>query len=172
MDILVAAQRRGVQDLARRRTMATRTTKKPTAKKPTAKKPTAKKPTAKKPASRELVVATWRRPAQATKPTVSAARLRELVEEATVDAYGEDEQRVGLLTMIQDHLEVPFETDVLGVRVQVTGVDFNDADEIVAICKRGTQVQRIPVVDLPLPKPSPEGFEWIEAYRFYQRGGG
>jgi hypothetical protein len=29
-----------------------------------------------------------------------------------------------------------------------------------------------PVVDLPLPKPPPEGFEWIEAYRFYQRGGG
>lgn len=74
--------------------------------------------------------------------------------------------------MIQDNLAVPFETDVLGVPVQVTGVDFNDANEIVAICKRGAQVQRIPVVDLPLPKPPPEGVEWIEAYRFYQRGDG
>jgi hypothetical protein len=61
---------------------------------------------------------------------------------------------------------------VLGVPVQVTGVDFNDAEEIVAFCKRGPRVQRIPVVDLPLPKPPPEGYEWIEAYRFYQHGGG
>jgi hypothetical protein len=145
--------------------MATRSTQ------PT-KKPAAKKGTAKKPAASKLVVATGRRPTQATRPKVSTARLRELVEEATVDAYNEDEQRVGFLTMIQDNLDVPFETEVLGVPVQVTGVDFNDAEEIVAICKRGAQVQRIPVVDLPLPKPPPEGFEWIEAYRFYQCGGG
>jgi Calcium binding len=137
-----------------------------------AKKPAAKKPTAKKPAATKLVVATLRRPTHAAKLTVSKARLKELVEEATVDAYNEDEQRVGFLTMIQDHLDVPFEIEVLGVPVQVTSVDFNDAEEIVAICERGAQVQRIPVVDLPLPKPPPEGFEWIEAYRFFQHGGG
>lgn len=136
------------------------------------KKTAAKKTTAEKPAASKLVVATRRREAQAARPKISAARLKELVDEATVNAYNEDEQRVGFLTMIQDNLAVPFETDVLGVPVQVTGVDFNDANEIVAICKRGAQVQRIPVVDLPLPKPPPEGVEWIEAYRFYQRGGG
>jgi hypothetical protein len=136
----------------------------------TTKKAAAKETTTKKRAAGKLVVATSRRPAQATRPKVSAARLKELVEEATVDAHDEDEQRVGFLTMIQDNLEVPFEAEVLGVPVQVTGVDFNDADEIVAICKRGAHVQRIPVADLPLPEPPPEGFEWIEAYRFYQRG--
>lgn len=136
------------------------------------KKTAAKKTTTKNPAAGKLVVATVRRPAQAARPKVDKARLKELVEEATVDAYSEDEQRTGFLTMIQDHLEVPFETEVLGVPVQVTSIDFNDADEIVAICTRGAQVQRIPVVDLPLPKPPPEGFEWIEAYRFYQHGGG
>jgi hypothetical protein len=130
------------------------------------------KTTAKKPAASKLVVATGRSPALAGKPKVNKARLKELIEEATVDAYNEDEQRVGFLTMIQEHLDVPFETEVLGVPVLVTGVDFNDAEEIVAICKRGAQVQRIPVVDLPLPKPPPEGFEWIEAYRLYQHGGG
>jgi hypothetical protein len=134
--------------------------------------PAPKKTTAKKPAASKLVVGTRRSPAQAAGPTVSAARLEELVEEATADAYNEDEQRVGFLTMLQDHLDVPFETEVLGVPVQVTSVDLNDAEEIVAICKRGAQVQRIPVVDLPLPEPPPEGFEWIEAYRFHQHGGG
>ncbi|AUX37657.1 MULTISPECIES: hypothetical protein [Sorangium] len=128
--------------------------------------------TAKKSAGSELTIATRRGSARATRPNTSTARLKELVEEATVDAYNEVERRIGFLTMIQEHLGVPFETDVLGAPVQVTGVDFNDADEIVAICKRGALVQRIPVVDLPLPKSPPEGFEWIEAYRFYQRGGG
>ncbi|WP_437763428.1 calcium-binding protein [Sorangium sp. So ce281] len=137
----------------------------------TTKKLAAARSTAKKSAASELVVAPRRRPAQGTRPKVGTARLRKLIEEATVDAYNEEEQRVGFLTMIQEHLGVPFETDVLGVPVQVTGVDFNDADEIVAICKRGALVQRIPVVDLPLPKSPPDGFEWIEAYRFYQRGG-
>ena len=132
----------------------------------TTKKAATKETTTKKLAASKLVVATSRRPAHATKPKVSAARLEELVEEATVDAYDEDEQRVGFLTMLQDNLEVPFETEMLGVQVQIVGVDFNDADEIVAICKRGAHVQRIPVVDLPLPEPPPEGFEWIEAYRF------
>ncbi|WP_441290421.1 calcium-binding protein [Sorangium sp. KYC3313] len=140
--------------------MATRTTKKLAATRSTAKESTAS----------QLMVATRRRPARATRPKVSTARLKELIKEATVDAYNETEQRVGFLAMIQEHLGVPFETDVLGVPVQVTGIDFNDADEIVAICKRGELVQRIPVVDLPLPKSPPEGFEWIEAYRF-QRGG-
>lgn len=45
----------------------------------------------------------------------SKRRLEELVEEALVDAYGEDEQRTALFTMIEEHLAVPFEAEVLGV---------------------------------------------------------
>jgi hypothetical protein len=37
-----------------------------------------------------------------------------LVEEATTDAYGDDEQLAGFAVMIGDNLEVPFETTVLG----------------------------------------------------------
>jgi hypothetical protein len=78
----------------------------------------------------------------------------------------------GTVQVRAEGLDVPFETEVLDVAVQVIGIDFNDAEEIVAECKRGARVQRIPVLDLPLPKPPPEGFEWIEAYRFFRRGVG
>jgi Calcium binding len=149
-------------------TRSARTVTKPVA----AKKPAMKTLAATKTAGKKLVVATLRRPAPTVKTTLTKARLKELVEEAIVDAHDEDEQRAGFLTMIQDNLDVPFETEVLGVPVHVTSIGFNDAEEIVAICKRGAHVQRIPVVDLPLPKPPPEGFEWIEVYRFFQRGGG
>jgi hypothetical protein len=102
---------------------------------------------------------------------LSARQLDALIEEAIVDAYGESEQRVGFLTMLEEHLAVPFETDIVGVTVRVEKVDLNDADEIVAVCRRGRQRQRIPILNLPLPSPPPPGWEWIEAYRRWARGG-
>jgi hypothetical protein len=97
--------------------------------------------------------------------------LTALIEEAIVDAYGESEQRVGFLTMLEEHLSVPFATEILGTPVRVERVDLNDAEEIVAICRRGRLRQPIPILDLPLPSPPPPGWEWIEAYRHWARGG-
>ena len=90
-----------------------------------------------------------------------------MVEEAIVDAYGDAEQRAGLFTLIDEHLELPFETDVLGVTVVVERVDLTDADEIVAVCRAGKKRQRIPILDLPLPEPAPAGAERIAAYRHW-----
>ena len=87
-----------------------------------------------------------------------------------MDAYNESEQRVALFTMIEDHLALPFETEVLGVPVTVKRVDLTAADEIVAICHRGAKRQAIAIFDLPLPTPRPAGAEWIEAYRHWARG--
>ena len=101
----------------------------------------------------------------------SKSRLEELIAEATVDAYGDSEQRIGFLTMLQENLVLPFETDVLGVKVVVEQIDLSDAEEILAICRRGRDRQAIPVLDLPLPSPRPAGAEWIEAYRRWARGG-
>jgi len=98
-------------------------------------------------------------------------QLEALIEEAIIDAYGESEQRVGFLTMLQEHLAVPFATEILGTPVRVERVDLNDADEIVAICRRGRERQMIPLLNLPLPSPPPAGWEWIDAYRHWVRGG-
>ena len=89
-----------------------------------------------------------------------------MIEEATVDAYGDDEQLTGLFTMIEDHLVVPFGTTVLGVEVTVQKVDLTD-DTIVAICARGRHRQRTDLLDLPLPAPPPDGAMWIDAYRHW-----
>ena len=103
--------------------------------------------------------------------SISKARLEALVAEATVDAYGECEQATGLFTMIEDNLALPFSTRILGVEVTVVKVDLNDRDDVVAICKRGREHQSLSILDLPLPTPPPEGWEWIEAYRHWARGG-
>ena len=103
-------------------------------------------------------------------PKVSKQRLEELVEEAIVDAYNESEQTVGLFTMMEDNLKVPFETEVLGVSVTVEKVDMTDDDHIVAICVRSGEKQEVPILSLPLPSTQPEGWEWIAAYRYWRRG--
>jgi hypothetical protein len=101
---------------------------------------------------------------------LSKARLDAMVEEAIVDAYGESEQAVGFFSVIEDNLRMPFETLLLGVAVKVERVELNDREDIVAICRRGRERQAVPILDLPLPSPKPEGWEWIEAYRHWARG--
>ena len=96
---------------------------------------------------------------------LSATRLDQLIEEATVDAYGESELQAGFQAVIEDHLAVPFSTQVLGADVIVERVEMADDDRIVAVCGRGRSRQRVGVLDLPLPDPPPAGAEWIDACR-------
>ena len=104
------------------------------------------------------------------RPEDSAARLDALIEEATVDAYDESEHTTGFFTMLENHLAVPFSTNVLGMAVTVEAIDLTDDEEIVAVCVRGRSRQPIRLLELPLPNPPPAGAEWIEAYRRWARG--
>lgn len=103
-------------------------------------------------------------------PKLSKAKLEALVEEAIIDAYGEEEQRVGFLTMLQEHLALPFSVSILGVEAAVEKVDMTLDGRIVAICRREGVRQRVEILDLPLPKPAPAGSEWIAAYSYWSRG--
>ncbi|MFE9920693.1 hypothetical protein ACFYQA_03685 [Streptomyces sp. NPDC005774] len=116
--------------------------------------------------------------------TWGRSELEAMVEEATVDAYDEDEQRTGLFTMLEEYLYLPFTTAVLGVEVTVHGVDLTPDGRIVALCARGRVRQSIGILELPLPSPAPEGANgvsparakpraWgrIEAYRHWAGGG-
>ena len=93
-----------------------------------------------------------------------------MVEDATVDCYNPSEQATGWFTMIDEHLKVPFQTQLLGLPVTVEKVDLNQNEDIVAICRRGKHRQTVPVLDLPLSAPLPAGAEWLEAYRRWTSG--
>jgi hypothetical protein len=54
-----------------------------------------------------------RSPARRSSWPPDKRRLQELAEEATVDAYDEYEQLTGFFTMLDDNLELPFETEIL-----------------------------------------------------------
>ena len=100
---------------------------------------------------------------------LSRADLDDLVDQAIVGAYGDDEQLTAFYTVIAENLALPFATTVLGVETSVTAIDLTDSG-IVAICVRGAHRQSIPVPDLPLPAPAPAGSEWIAALRHWAGG--
>ena len=93
------------------------------------------------------------------------AHLDELIAEATVDCYNESEEITGIFTMLEENLTIPFATKLLGLEVTVERVGLNKVGEIVAVCRRGHERLRVPIIDLPLPEIKPEGAEWIDAYR-------
>jgi len=98
------------------------------------------------------------------------AHLDSLIAEAIVDAYNESEQTVGFYTMMESSLALPFVTDILGIKVAVEQIDMNEDNAIVAVCRHDSKRQRIPILDLPLPSPTPRGAEWIAAYRYWRMG--
>lgn len=103
--------------------------------------------------------------------TPSTTELDRLVAEATVDAYDVEEQVSGFWSCIEEELELPFHTEVLGVAVTVEKLDVTESNDIVAVCRRDKYRQRIRLADLPLPKPEPKGAMWIAAYRHWLREG-
>jgi len=139
----------------------------------TRKAPTPAKRGSAKAAMRQMAVsakAPARKTSNAASSRISKARLATMIEEATVDAYGESEQTTGWYTMLEEHLALPFDTTLLGVVVKVARLDLRGDKDIVAICTRGRERQAVPILALPLPSPRPPGAEWIEAYRQWIRG--
>ena len=118
----------------------------------------------------QLDIRKLKRKPEANLPSLSKARLEALIEEAVVDAYGDEEQTGGFFTMIEEHLALPFSVSILGVETVVEKVDMTRDCRIVAVCKRGGVKQRIEILDLPLSKPIPAGAEWIAAYSHWRRG--
>jgi hypothetical protein len=101
---------------------------------------------------------------------LSARKLDKMIEEATVDCYDELEQASGFYTMIEDHLTIPFATQVLGLEVSVVGVEMDHNGNLKAVCERNGKRQLIGLIDLALPKSPPSGADWIAAYRRWLRG--
>ena len=66
------------------------------------------------------------------RPKPSNKLLDAMLEEATIDAYNDEEQITGLFTVLEEHLALPFQTTVLGVTATVTKIDLTTGNEIVA----------------------------------------
>ena len=96
------------------------------------------------------------------------ARLRALIEEATVDCYDDSEQHIGLMTAVEDNVVCPFKAKVIGEEVEVVELRTREAGYGVdAVCRFKGKEYKIDINSLEWPKRKPDGFEWIEAYQLW-----
>jgi hypothetical protein len=99
---------------------------------------------------------------------LSEEDLEALIEEATVDCYDPYEQEAGFCAILEDKLGIPFTTTLFGVKVTVKKLEQHDED-IHAICVHGHEEQAIPLTQLPISSPPPNGIAWLDAYRHFRR---
>jgi hypothetical protein len=99
-------------------------------------------------------------------PSANKARLAGMIEEATVDCYGEAEQATGWLCALEEP-GAAIQDGGAGRHGDLSEIELRDDNAIVAWCWRARTRQAILLADLPLPSPGPEGAEWVDAYRHF-----
>jgi hypothetical protein len=102
-------------------------------------------------------------------------RLEDLLKEATVDCYGEDEQFAGVVCTLGDELTFPLKATVVGEPVELVGIDEGRSGlrrGIVARVRRGGQEYRVSLAELEFVDPDPVSAEWLEVYRYWLSLGG
>lgn len=101
--------------------------------------------------------------------THSQATLEKLLEEAMVDAYGDDEQFTGVVVSLEDNLPFPFDAEVVGETVEVLGVDEGRSGlprGIVAKVQRGGMEYYVGLSDLQMPRKIQSNQYW-EMYEYW-----
>lgn len=94
--------------------------------------------------------------------------LNELIEEAIVDCYNEEECRLGFLTKLQDFLQIPFEAKLGGKIVTVKNIDGDDR-VIKAFIRHDEITYPVDILDLEIDHKV-KGSRWIAAYRKWEQG--
>jgi hypothetical protein len=92
--------------------------------------------------------------------------LDALIEEITVDAYGEDEQLTSFLTVLQEAITGPVPGGIAGEVVLLLGVDYDGVPEhgLRAIIQRRGRTHQVTLHDLAF-RPGTDVGRFLAAYR-------
>jgi len=95
------------------------------------------------------------------------AALEELIEEITVDAYGDDEQLWAFRQAFEDEVSLPADGFVIGEPVVVVKIDYdgNERRGLTATCRRADGSEHVVgASDVVFPEES-SGARYVAAYR-------
>jgi hypothetical protein len=91
-----------------------------------------------------------------------------LINDVTVDAYGDGEQLEAFRQAFEDLGSFPFAAHVVGAEIQLVAVDYdgNDQRGLVAVCRRAGQRHTVALLDItPTIDVDPATARLIDAYR-------
>ena len=95
-------------------------------------------------------------------------RFNELMAEATVDCYDEEEAFWSMFYTLDDKLTFPLSAQALGETITVLGLDGSYSGlraGITARVRKGEQEYRVGLVGLDFVDPDPVSAEWLDVYR-------
>jgi hypothetical protein len=99
-------------------------------------------------------------------------RLQELIAEATIDCYDEDEEFWGMLATLEDELDFPLTATLIGEAVELIGLDGPASSShrgIVAQVRRKGQIYSVSLADLQVTDSDSHSAEWLAAYHYWLR---
>lgn len=98
------------------------------------------------------------------------ASLQELIEEATVDCYGEDEEFWGFLASLEN-LSFPFQATGLGDLVQVIGIAEQSSVRrgVLVELEKQEQIYTFPLSELDVSALEGDTANWVAAYQLWGR---
>jgi hypothetical protein len=100
-------------------------------------------------------------------------RLQELLDQATVDCYDEEEEFGGVLCTLEDNLDFPLQAEAMGEPVEVIGLDSRRSSlrrGIVARVRKGDKEYTVGLSELVMIDPDPTSAEWLAVYRYWAYG--
>ena len=112
----------------------------------------------------------WDNPIDDEVWNMDMAGLEALLEEATVDCYGEDEEFWGVLYTLDSRLSFPLQARVLGETVTLVGLDDERSGlrrGVMARVHKGDVEYTVALSELEILDPDPVSAEWLAAYRYW-----
>ncbi|MFZ0547938.1 MAG: calcium-binding protein [Candidatus Promineifilaceae bacterium] len=99
-------------------------------------------------------------------------RLQALINEATVDCYGEEEEFWGILAALEDELEFPLKVTLICERVKLIGLDEKESTSrrgIVARVQHKGKEYSVSLADLQMGDADSHSAAWLAAHRHWFR---
>lgn len=93
-------------------------------------------------------------------------KYEKIIDEATVDCYGEYEQFSGWTCFLEEKLPLPLKYVIFGEEADIIGIDTDENGTcVLAIIKKGKEKIRVPVQDLKFKGKNAKYMLWIDAYK-------
>ena len=94
----------------------------------------------------------------------SVKTIKQCIEAATVDAYGEYEQVCGWLTCFEEVFDNVNRILLFGEEVKLVDFEVQNDAEVVAVCLKNKKKAKVSLDSIELIKPSKAQRLWLKAY--------
>jgi hypothetical protein len=98
------------------------------------------------------------------------AKLKALIEEATVHCYDEEDVFWGVFSALVGRVSYPIQVSVSGETVTLVGLDgHTSAPEVgvIARIQKGDQEETVSLAEVEVVDADPASAEWLAAYRYW-----